>query len=60
MWGGLEEWVKKVKGIKRYQLPIIKLVMGVGVKYSIRNIVSDIVITLCAVSWVLDISAIPL
>lgn len=26
--GGLGEWVKKIKGIKRYTLPVMKIVTG--------------------------------
>lgn len=29
-WRGLEGWVKKVKAIKKYKLPVIKLVMGMS------------------------------
>ena len=40
---------EKGEGIKKYKLPLIKIVRNV--KYSIGNIVSNIVITMYGVRW---------
>ena len=45
-------WVKWVKGIKKYKLPVIK--SHRDAKYSIENIVDNIVMTMYGVRWVPD------
>lgn len=59
---GLHTWdkilpnPKKMKEIKKYQLPVTKIIMGMYVKYSIGTMVNNIVITMYDVRWLLDIS----
>ena len=50
------EWILQEQSEKDYkiQIPVIKIVMNV--KYSIGNIVNNIVITMHGVRWVLDLS----
>ena len=47
----VREWVKRVKGIKRYKLPVIKYVRHRNEKDSIENIVNNIVILLYDDRW---------
>lgn len=44
---GLGSWVKKVKGIKKYRLAVIKIVMRYKVQH---GIIVDNIIELCMVS----------
>lgn len=47
MWG----WVIWIKGIKRYKPPVMTSVIHRDVKYSIRNVISNVVITLNGKRW---------
>lgn len=44
------EWVKKVKGIKEVQIAGYKISHG-AVKYSVRNIVNNILINIYGARW---------
>ena len=58
MGGGVDNWVKKVKGLKstNWQLQNSHR----DVKYSIGNIANNIVITVYGVRWVLELSGVHL
>ena len=49
---GLEGWVEKVKGLRSTN-QYLQTSHG-DVQYGIGNIVNNIVITMCAIRWVLD------
>ena len=53
MGGGLEEWVKKRKGLRSTNWGLCN--SHGDVKYSTGSIVSNIVITMCSVRWVLGL-----
>lgn len=42
--GGVEEWVKWVKKIKTYKLPVVKLISRGGVMYSMVTVLSNTVL----------------
>ena len=42
--------MKKVKGIKMYKLPVIKI-SHKDIKYSIENITNNVIITMHGVRW---------
>ena len=49
--GGRRGWAKQVKGMKRHKLAVMKQVSHRDEKYSLGNIVNNIVIMLCGDRW---------